>query len=61
MSSQKAAWSLLSESLGSYKGQGINHEKQNYTGHFSLEFAFEKKTLLLKWSAIRCIQACKRI
>lgn len=52
MNDQKAAWALLTESIGSYKSQGINHEKQNHTGIFKLEFAFENKVLLLTSSAI---------
>jgi hypothetical protein len=51
MNDQQAAWALLTESIGSYKGQGINHENQNYTGNLKLEFAFEKKVLLLISSA----------
>jgi hypothetical protein len=52
MSNQQTAWTLLTEAIGGYQGEGVNHEKQNFTGKLKLEYAFEKKLLFLSSSAI---------
>lgn len=51
MPEAKRAWSLLVESIGEYRGRGVNHEKQGFNGKLNLGFEFENKVLLLTSSA----------
>ncbi|MGZ3692650.1 MAG: hypothetical protein ACXWQO_00150 [Bdellovibrionota bacterium] len=52
MEQSKKAWSLLSEAIGTYRGSGINHEGQNFTGTLKLETAYPGKLLGLRSNAI---------
>lgn len=51
MSNAKLAWELLVGAVGDYRGRGVNHEEQIFTGGLSLKFEFENKVLLLTSSA----------
>ena len=43
MEQSKLAWDLLSRSFGTYRGRGVNHEGQNFTGDFVLACALPEK------------------
>lgn len=51
MDTSKIAWELLSKMTGAYKGRGMNHEKQPFTGEFTLQEAIPGKLLTLTSSA----------
>lgn len=51
MDPSKSAWSLLAESTGSYAGQGINHERQDFTGEFSLAHVMTDKLITVSSKA----------
>lgn len=52
MNQSRMGWDLLTQSAGLYRGRGLNHEGQNFTGELKLDFDPRLKVLHVDSTAV---------